>query len=447
MTGDGLSLARAARERPDEIGLVLADSGQALGYRELWAQVEPLALELSRRHRDASTVDVFTAQLDLPTVLRIFAYLEAQVPFLPLHPRLVESERELLRSGVAGAAVPTEVAALVATSGTSGEPKLALLPRRAWLASAAASEANIPWQEGDRWLLAMPLAHVGGLSIVTRCLLARRPIVMLPRFSPEAALAALKHQGVTLLSLVPTMLAALLDLDRDNLLSRARGVLLGGAGAPPALLEACAERGVAVAPTYGLTEACSQVATAPLSRTPDARRGVGRPLLGTSVRIAGAEGEPGREGAILVRGPTLMRGYLGHEPLGDGFFDTGDVGLFTPEGELRVLSRRSDLIVTGGENVYPAEVEQVLCALGEVRDALVFGVDDARWGQKVCAQIIVSEPATFREEELREALAARLAKHKHPREIRVVSALPRTPLGKPDRRAAALAWGPSSTTS
>ena len=288
--------------------------------------------------------------------------------------------------------------ALLYTSGTTGRPKGALLSRGAFAAAAAASAQNLGWQDDDRWLLAMPVCHVGGLSILTRCLLARRPVVLEPRFDPDAVLAAVVRERATLLSVVPTMLNALLERDADGALARLRAVLVGVAGTPFSLLEGCEARGIPAITTYGLTEACSQVTVQrPSLPLPRAARGSGEPLPGVHLSIRRADGtvaEPGEVGRIHVGGPTLIDGYFRGpgRPLDrargdDGLFDTGDLGEIDAAGALHVHARRTDLIVTGGENVYPVEVEQRLEALPGVRRALVFGVPDERWGQIVAAAL------------------------------------------------------------
>ena len=357
--------------------------------------------------------------------------------------------------------------AIVSTSGTTGRPKGAVLSRGAIVHSADASARNLGWNEDDRWLLAMPLAHVGGLSILTRCLVARRAVVLLPRFEPALVLEAIEKHRVTLLSVVPTMLRALLEVDARGVLARPRVVLLGGAAAPAALLDLCAERGVRALTTYGLTEACSQV-TAQAPRDPAVRLGgSGAPLAGFELRIVGDDGSPlapaaiapagaaGPDGAarpdgavglasetgrIHIRGPALFDGYLAPDGSldaarsADGFFDTGDVGELDERGHLHVHVRRTDLIVTGGENVYPAEVEQALEGIPGVRRALVLGVPDERWGQVVAAVIEADTDSAPHADALLDVVSRSLAAHKRPRRYAIVDRLPLTTSGKVDRK-------------
>jgi O-succinylbenzoic acid--CoA ligase len=352
-----------------------------------------------------------------------------------------------------GAAIsPDAPFAIVSTSGTTGRPKGAVLSRRAFLASAEASAQNLGWEPNDRWLLCMPLAHVGGLSIVTRCLIARRAVVLVPRFEPALVLDAIRRHHVTLLSVVPTMLHALIEADRSPLTSaprdgetlrRPRAILLGGAAASHALLETCALLGIRPLTTYGLTEACSQV-TAQSPRDRDVRSGCGRALPGFELRIMDDDGAPLATeplGRIQVRGPAMFDGYLREDGrsvdparTADGFFDTGDLGALGPRGDLSVYVRRSDLIVTGGENVYPAEVEQALERCPGVRRALVFGVPDERWGQIVAAAVELDPRAPIEPAALVDFVTPRLAVHKRPRKWAFVEQLPLTASGKVDRK-------------
>ncbi len=245
------------------------------------------------------------------------------------------------------------------------------------------------------------------------------------------------------------MLHVLLDADRDNVLARLRVVLVGGAAAPPALLEEAAARRVLTLTTYGLTEACSQVTCQGLRPPGTTEPGSGRALDGVGVRIVRESGEPAEPdevGRIQVRGPTLMLGYLdGPErtpvaPLTpDGFFDTGDLGALDDERRLFVHARRTDLVVTGGENVYPAEIEQALEATPGIDHAVVFGVPDDRWGQIVAAGLVLS-PSHTSDPDAPFALvletSARLAPHKRPRLVAAIPEVPRTASGKLDRAAA-----------
>jgi O-succinylbenzoic acid--CoA ligase len=339
-----------------------------------------------------------------------------------VHPRLTPAESAALLAAAAPHAPAPDTAAILFTSGTTGVPRGAQLSYDALVASAAASAVNLGWREDDRWMACMPLAHVGGLSILTRCLAARAAVVLEPRFDAATLPARLVEERVTLLSLVPTMLAKLLDEHPSwTPPSHLRALLLGGAAAPARLLARARARGIPVLTTYGLTEACSQVVTG------------GRALPGVELRIVGDEGR------VQVRGPMLMSGYLGEPPLAPGaWFDTGDLGEIDASGTLRLHARRTDLVVTGGENVYPAEVEDALAACPGVAAACVFGVPDETWGQIVAALVVPEGAAAgFDREAFRAAVTERLAPHKRPRRLALVDALPQNRAGKLDRAAAA----------
>lgn len=333
-----------------------------------------------------------------------------------------------------------ETFAILYTSGTTGRPKGAMLTYDNFLASAEASAAHLGSESDDDWLAALPLFHVGGLSILTRSVWMGTRVTVQPRFDPVAMNHALDADDITLVSLVATMLRRLLDARGDARAPTAlRCVLLGGGPAPDALIERAEALGFPIAPTYGLTEATSQVAT----RRPGAGFDVGlAPLPGVEVRVvddAGRLCEVGREGEICVRGRNVMRGYHARpeataDALRDGWLHTGDVGALDARGDLRVLDRRSDLIVSGGENVYPAQVEAVLEAHEDVAEAGVIGAPDPDWGERPTAVLVAREGAAPTPEALTAHCRERLAGYAVPVAFRFVAELPRTAAGKLQRR-------------
>jgi O-succinylbenzoic acid--CoA ligase len=263
----------------------------------------------------------------------------------------------------------------------------------------------------ERWLCPMPLSHVGGLSIPIRSAIYATTVVLHGRFDTEAVLAELMEPSrrITLVSLVPTMLARLLDagLERPPTL---RWALLGGGPIAPGLLARAQGAGVPVAPTYGMTEACSQIAT------------FGWPLAGVDIRLAQDE--------VHVRGPIVSRGAVS----ADGWLHTGDLGQLDDRGRLQILGRKSDTIVTGGENVAPSEVEAVLLEHPAVADAGVRGRPDPEWGEAIEAFVVLRRGASASPAELQAHCAARVARFKTPKTIHVVASLPRTGSGKLLRR-------------
>lgn len=414
-----LSVRDAAGEHPDRVFLV--DDDGTLTFAQAAAMLPDDTTPGPRS---------FVASPSRQTALAMLSAFEGRVPLVPLHPRWTEAERERALSQVAASSrLDASHLAVLFTSGTSGTPKGALLSRRAFVLAAEASAARLGWQDDDRWLLAMPLAHVGGLSVLVRTLIARRTIVLARpgAFDPHATFETLERHRVTLLSLVPTQLAQLALTGRPAP-SCVRAVLLGGAQCPPRILARAASLGWPLHTTYGLTEMCAQVST---SREPvrSEHEGVGEPLDGVEIEI--------REGRIHVRSPSRMDGWLDPslpEPFDDdGFYDTGDLGELR-HGRLFVHVRRDDLIVTGGENVYPAEVEQALMRVDDVEAACVVGVPDDTWGQRVTAIVVSRSPIDERAviERLRDDVAA----FKIPRTIVRVDALPTNAVGKIDRKKA-----------
>ncbi|HEU6450429.1 MAG TPA: o-succinylbenzoate--CoA ligase [Gemmatimonadaceae bacterium] len=336
---------------------------------------------------------------------------------------------------------PHEPLAIVYTSGTTGAPKGAVLSYSNFWWSAVGSALNLGVHSDDRWLAPLPLFHVGGLSVLTRSAIYGTTAVLHDGFDAERVSAAIDDDGITLVSLVPTMLHRLLDARGDRPIpSSLRCVLLGGGPAPRALLERCARLGVPVSQTYGLTECCSQVATLAPSDALKKLGSAGRALYPNELRLATADGadpSPGGGGEILVRGPVVTSGYWNRpdataSAFVDGWFRTGDFGMLDEDGYLYVLDRREDLIVTGGENVYPAEVEGVLLAHPSVAEAAVIGVADAEWGQRVVAVVRLADGADRAVvEEFQSHCRASLAAYKVPREVRISGeALPRTASGK-----------------
>ncbi len=323
---------------------------------------------------------------------------------------------------------------LMFTSGTTGRPKAARLTFENFLASAAASAFNIGVDPRDRWLACMPLCHVGGLSIITRSLIQGTTVLLERAFDATRVNAALRSGRVSLLSVVPTMLARMLDADRDPYPQAVRAVLVGGGPVTRELLEAAAERGLPVLQTYGLTEATSQVTTLAPADALDHLGSAGKPLFGVSVRVDAPPGEPGE---ILVAGPTVFAGYFDDpeatgRALRDGWLHTGDIGRVDEHGFLYVLDRRDDLVVTGGENVYPAEVEAMLEAHPAVAEAAVVGLPDPAWGQVVAAAVrFTASPIPW--QELDVYLRRHLAGYKVPRRWLAAGELPRTASGKLQR--------------
>ena len=321
---------------------------------------------------------------------------------------------------------------LLYTSGTSGRPKAAVLRREAFEWGVRAAAKLLGASSADRWLVCMPLFHVGGIAILLRTALAQSTAIVHPRFQPEAVSHSLDVEGVTHVSLVANMLERLIAIRGDRPAPPALQLALVGGGPTPApLLEHARALGYRVAPTYGLTEACSQVASLPPAA--DLAQGL-TPLPGVEIDIVDGDSRalaPGSEGEIRVRSGSLMDGYWQRpvesgKTLRNGALYTGDIGRVDEAGKLTVLDRRSDLIISGGENVYPAEIEAALLAHPDIQDAGVAGREDERFGARPHAWYVGTASKT----ELLNHCRGRLAQYKVPVAFERVAALPRSPSGK-----------------
>jgi O-succinylbenzoic acid--CoA ligase len=336
--------------------------------------------------------------------------------------------------------------AIVHTSGTSGRPKAAMLTCRNIVSSALASARKLEHRQRERWLCALPLYHLGGLSILLRSLIYGTAFDLMPAapFDVHRLNQKLSDHPITLVSLVPTMLQRLLDARTRPWNPQLRLILLGGEAPSPQLLERCIAEKLPIATSYGLTETASQVATALpdlVYRKPGA---AGKPLLFSTVRIIDEQGNdapPNVHGEVLVSGETVMRGYYNDpaataKALRAGWLHTGDIGYLDEDGDLFILQRRVDLIVSGGENIYPAEVEAALRRHPAVAEVLVLGLPDPKWGQRVAAVIETRAGQSPSAANISNFARERLAAYKVPRRIAFVEALPRTASGKLRRREA-----------
>jgi O-succinylbenzoic acid--CoA ligase len=416
-------LTAATRAVPERAAIETLDG--SLSYRELDRLAGAAARELDVPP-GARVAIALPPGLDFTIALH--ACLRAGAVAMPLDLRdptrqaraataqaLVERPLDCVAKPLAGAVHDLDATALlVRTSGTSGEPKEVPLTYGNFLWSAIGSAIALGLDPHERWLCTLPLVHVGGLSIVLRSAIYATTAVVHERFDEDAACDALMERGITLVSVVATTLRRLLDagMQRPPAL---RCALAGGGPVPAALIERASAAGVVVSQTYGLTEACSQVAT----QTPGERaQAAGAPLFCTRVALG-----VGRE--ILVSGPTVTPAVPG------GVLATGDLGELLDDGSLRVVGRRSETIISGGENVSPAEVEAVLEEHPTVAEAAVFGVADERWGEAVHALVVSRGEADLAV--LRAHCAARLAGFKVPKAIAFTDVLPRTASGKLQR--------------
>jgi o-succinylbenzoate---CoA ligase len=433
-------LSQRSQSCPDRTAL-LAD-GAEMTYAELEAEATWVARRLAAHGVRRGSTAALTMHPRREQVVLLHALLKVGAALLPLGPRLTATERAAIVTAEEpiidlddpGQLTQTEadlpllgehdmddVCCRVLTSGSTGAPRPVPLSYGNFLWSAVGSGFNIGVLPEDRWLCCVPLSHIAGLGIVMRSVIYGTTAVVHDGFDVNRVGEALERDEITIVSLVATMLSRLLDAGVD--LSGPRAILVGGGPVPAEPLEEAIAKGATVVQSYGLTETCSQVTTlAPA----DARRklgSAGRPLLTTHLRI--------QEGEILIQGPTVAPGSTD----ADGWFHTGDLGHIDEEGFLYVSDRIDDMIVSGGENVVPAEVEEVLLRHPAVSEAAVIGREDPEWQQAVTAVVVLENGSSATPDDLRHHCAEELAGYKVPKRVELASALPRTPSGKLMRRA------------
>jgi o-succinylbenzoate---CoA ligase len=456
-----LTLCEIAQRTPTQAALICSDG--VISFAKLFDKSEEIANQLGLSHNGSRPL-AFVAHSELATIALIHALLDRRIPILPLHPRLTESEQRYLID-CAGArwlkwaqgAGPRASAALgslfdasgadrcdaatlwrertqllIATSGSAGNPKLVRLTRRSLEAAADASSAHLRMTSNDRWLLSLSLAHVGGFSILVRCLSARAAVVLTePGIAPAELAQLIDASAATLASFVPTQLERLLAEVSRPLRSKLRAVLVGGASAPPGILARARQLGIPALATYGLSEACAQVTTQPLS---DLERSAvfddaGTALPGVEIQV--------RNGIICIRSETLLDGYLpdaGPVLDANGWFATADSGRIV-DGRLVALGRTDDCVVTGGEKIPPLEVERALLSLPNVQQAAVIALPDAHWGQVVAAALVLDPTVAWPDclQTIQRELALDLARFKHPKRWLRLGEMPLLPNGKVDR--------------
>ncbi|WP_200760322.1 o-succinylbenzoate--CoA ligase [Effusibacillus dendaii] len=485
MSGDWLPdwLSRRASGMPNQIAV--KGKTESLTFADLYRQAEEIAKRLASLGIQAGDKVAWLMRNSVQTAVWIHALSRLGVVQVPLNIRLTASEivwqltdveAKLLvfddihteKAAEIGELLPSltqlnrnsigelpfgnavlrdrirlsDTYCIIYTSGTTGRPKGAMLTYGNHWWNAIGSSLNLGLEKTDRWLACVPFFHVSGLSILMRSVIYGMPVIVHESFDPATVNRSIEEDGVTIISVVSHMLFRMLEEQGDRPYpDTLRCVLLGGGPAPLPLLEDCERRNIPVVQTYGMTETGSQIVT--LSPEDAIRKlgSAGKPLLPAELRIE-LDGQilpAGEVGEIAVRGPSVTIGYYNRpettkEALRDGWLHTGDLGYLDEEGYLYVLDRRKDLIISGGENVYPAEVESVLLAHDAIKEAGVTGIPDEKWGQVPVAAVKLTENQTVTEAELIEFCRKQLASYKVPKRIQFVDQLPRNASDKLLRR-------------
>lgn len=341
---------------------------------------------------------------------------------------------------------PEQVFGYFFTSGTSSSPKIVPLKRRQMYYAAAASAKNFRPDPNHFWLLCLPLNHIGGISIIIRSLLYGTGIYRMDNFDQSMVKTFLSENKLfQAASLVPTMLKRLIDIPVFQTHHNFKAILLGGGPIDSNLLERAVEKGIPLVSSYGMTETCAQISANPLLKPSGMykpMKSVGNLFEPNNIQIRDENGEvmsPNTSGSIWLNGPQVFDGYIDNERNAavfdeNGWFDTGDYGHINVNGHLFIESRRSDLIISGGENISPTEIETTLEQLEAVGEAAVLGLPDEEWGQRVVAVVVPHNGEPIQTEQIQQQLRERLSSFKIPKQIMQVDALPKNRTGKVIRK-------------
>jgi acyl-CoA synthetase (AMP-forming)/AMP-acid ligase II len=325
------------------------------------------------------------------------------------------------------------------TSGTTGLPKGAVHTHTSVLWACTTMAATCDVRYLDRYIVVLPLFHVGALTPLTGNVYRGATSVIMRAFDPGRLLGTIATEQVTVLLAVPAMLNFMIqmpDLDRYDL-STLRWMMSGAAPVPVTLIEAWTARGIPIHQVYGLTESCGPAClTSPEDAVAKAGS-TGRPFFHTDVRIVddrGADVRPGETGEVIIRGAHIMKGYWNRpeataETIRDGWLHSGDLATIDDDGLIYIQDRKKDMIISGGENVYPAEIENVILAHPQVREVAVIGQASAKWGESPLA-VVVKKDAALTEEDVLGHCKGKLARYKLPKSVRFVDEIPRNPAGK-----------------
>ena len=406
---------------------ILSDNSVMMAIYVLATMVVHKELLLLNLHLKPKEIENQLAQLDVTTVLHSVERRE-QLPN-SISTIVFESLERILSDEEADDTFDwtfedRDIAVIMNTSATTGQFKSVPLRWGQIRAHVQASKEVLGKTEQDNWLMVLPLFHVSGLSILLRSLYNGTAVTILPKYDKAQVLKLIESENINMMSLVPTILT---QLEPSISHHKLRVILLGGEFIPMALIDACEKKSLPIYKTYGMTETFSQSVTFSVLDYPHKRDSVGKPLPGMQVRIDKPDADG--VGEIHLKGPMVMTGYIDKEPI-DGDLNTDDIGYVDEDGFVYILNRRKDLIISGGENIYPKELEDLVYTLPSVKECAVVPVPDPKWGQVPALFVAFHDGESMTADEIVSFMTKSLAKYKVPKYVKILPALPRNGTGK-----------------
>ena len=406
---------------------ILSDNSVMMAIYVLATMVVHKELLLLNVHLKPKEIENQLAQLDVTTVLHSVERRE-QLPN-SISTIVFESLERILSVEEADDTFDwtfedRDIAVNMNTSATTGQFKSVPLRWGQIRAHVQASKEVLGKTEQDNWLMVLPLFHVSGLSILLRSLYNGTAVTILPKYDKAQVLKLIESENINMMSLVPTILT---QLEPSIIHHNLRVILLGGEFIPMALIDACEKKSLPIYKTYGMTETFSQSVTFSVLDYPHKRDSVGKPLPGMQVRIDKPDADG--VGEIHLTGPMVMTGYIDKEPI-DGDLNTDDIGYVDEDGFVYILNRRKDLIISGGENIYPKELEDLVYTLPSVKECAVVPVPDPKWGQVPALFVAFHDGESMTADEILSFMTKSLAKYKVPKYVKILPALPRNGTGK-----------------
>ena len=406
---------------------ILSDNSVTMAIYVLATMVVHKELLLLNVHLKPKEIENQLAQLDVTTVLHSIERRDqlpnsiSTIVFESLERILSDEEVE---DTFDWTFEDRDIAVIMNTSATTGQFKSVPLRWGQIRAHVQASREVLGKTEQDNWLMILPLFHVSGLSILLRSLYNGTAVTILPKYDETQVLKLIESENINMMSLVPTILT---QLEPKITHHKLRVILLGGEFIPMALIDACEKKSLPIYKTYGMTETFSQSVTFSVLDYPHKRDSVGKPLPGMQVRIDNPDADG--VGEIHLTGPMVMTGYIDKEPI-DGDLNTDDIGYVDEDGFVYILNRRKDLIISGGENIYPKELEDLVYTLSSVKECAVVPVPDPKWGQVPALFVAFHDGESMTADAILSFMTKSLAKYKVPKYVKILSALPRNGTGK-----------------